>query len=211
MAESASLRLIAGLGNPGPEYTFTRHNVGFHVVDRLAAMFEATWEKAAKWEAVVAKAGSILLAKPMTYMNLSGHALRAISDFYKIAPGEVAVVTDDMALPLGKLRLRLEGGPGGHNGLESVICELGSEQFPRVRVGIGAPPPGYAADYVTGRFFEEERPVIASAIERAAEATKWAIDNGFVSAMNKFNSDNPPKDDSVRAGKVRDEQTKKEV
>jgi PTH1 family peptidyl-tRNA hydrolase len=185
--ECSPIRLIVGLGNPGPEYAFTRHNAGFLVVDRLAATLEATWEKAAKWEAAVARAGAVFLLKPMTYMNLSGHAVRAISDFYKITPPEVMVITDDMALPLGKLRLRREGGPGGHNGLESVICELGSEEFPRLRVGIGAPPPGYASDYVTGRFLEEERPVIAAAIERATEATKWAIDNGFVSAMNKFN------------------------
>ncbi len=186
-AERPSIRLIAGLGNPGPEYTFTRHNVGFLVLDRLAAMLEASWEKPGKWEAALAKIGSVFLVKPMSYMNLSGQPLRAISDFYKITPEEVLVVTDDMALPLGKLRLRSEGGPGGHNGLESVICELGTEEIPRLRVGIGAPPPAFATDHVLGRFFEEERPVISGAIERAAQATKWAIDNGFVSAMNKFN------------------------
>ena len=182
-----AIRLIVGLGNPGPEYTFTRHNVGFLVLDQLAAMLGATWEKAAKWEAIIARAGSVFLLKPTTFMNLSGHALRAVSNFYKIKPAETVVVTDDMALPLGRLRLRLEGGPGGHNGLESVICELGTEEIPRLRVGIGAPPPDFATDHVLGRFFEEERPVIAGAIERAAQAAKWAIDNGFVSAMNKFN------------------------
>ena len=108
--------MVAGLGNPGPDYAFTRHNVGFLVLDRLAQMLDASWEKAGKWEAVTAKAGSVFLVKPMTFMNLSGHAIRAVSDFYKIMPPEVVVVTDDMALPLGKLRLRLEGGPGGHNG-----------------------------------------------------------------------------------------------
>ena len=182
-----AIRLIVGLGNPGPEYTFTRHNVGFLVLDQLAAMLGAAWEKAAKWESIIARAGSVFLVKPTTFMNLSGHALRAVSDFYKIKPAETVVVTDDMALPLGRLRLRLEGGPGGHNGLESVICELGTEEIPRLRVGIGAPPPDFATDHVLGRFFEEERPVIAGAIERAAQAAKWAIDNGFVSAMNKFN------------------------
>ncbi len=186
-SESLPIRLIAGLGNPGPEYTFTRHNVGFLVLDRLAALLNVGWEKAAKWEAALAKSDSVFLVKPMTYMNLSGRSLRAVSDFYKITPEEMLVVTDDMALPLGKLRLRLEGGPGGHNGLESVICELGTENIPRLRVGIGSPPPELATDHVLGRFFEEERPVIAAAIERAAQAAKWAIDNGLVSAMNNFN------------------------
>jgi PTH1 family peptidyl-tRNA hydrolase len=135
----------------------------------------------------VAKIGPVLLVKPMTFMNLSGQPLVAVADFYKIKPEEMLLVVDDMALPLGRLRLRLEGGTGGHNGLESVICELATEKIARLRVGIGTPPPDTAVDHVLGRFFDEEKPVIEAAIGRAAEAAKWAIDNGLLSAMNTFN------------------------
>lgn len=185
--ERLPVRLVAGLGNPGLEYQWTRHNVGFLVLDKLAATLGAAWEMSNKWGAAFAKSGPLLLIKPMTYMNRSGEPLAAISDFYKIGSEEMLVIIDDMALPLGRLRLRLEGGTGGHNGLESVICELATENIPRLRVGIGSPPPDTAVDHVLGRFFEEERPVIETAIGRAATAAKWAIDNGLLSAMNNFN------------------------
>jgi PTH1 family peptidyl-tRNA hydrolase len=181
------IRLVAGLGNPGSEYAVTRHNVGFMVVDRLAAQLGAAWQKSAKWEAVTAKAADILLMRPTTYMNHSGWPLRAVADFYKIAPQQILVVLDDLALPLGRIRLRAEGGSGGHNGMESILAQLGTEQIPRLRIGIGAAPREGATDYVLGRFFEEEKPVVASAIDRAVEAVKCAIDKGLVSAMNSFN------------------------
>ena len=184
---SPPVRLIVGLGNPGPDYQFTRHNIGFVVIDRLAAQLGASWENSSKWGAAVAKAGDVLLVKPMTYMNRSGEPLRAVAQFYKVEAGETLVVMDDMALPLGRIRLRLDGGTGGHNGLESIILQLGTDGIPRLRVGIGAPPPEGAVDYVLGRFFEEEKPVVIEAVERAAAAAKWAIDNGVVSAMNTFN------------------------
>ena len=184
---SPPVRLIVGLGNPGPDYQFTRHNIGFVVIDRLAAQLGASWENSSKWGAAVAQAGDVLLVKPMTYMNRSGEPLRAVAQFYKVEAGETLVVMDDMALPLGRIRLRLDGGTGGHNGLESIILQLGTDGIPRLRVGIGAPPPEGAVDYVLGRFFEEEKPVVIEAVERAAAAAKWAIDNGVVSAMNTFN------------------------
>lgn len=188
MEENLShIRLIAGLGNPGAEYRLTRHNIGFLVVDRLAAQLGATWENSSKWGAAVSKTGNVVLVKPMTFMNRSGEPLGAVLQFYKIEPGEALVVMDDMALPVGRLRLRPDGGTGGHNGLESIILQLGTDQIPRLRVGIGAPPREGAVDYVLGRFFEEERPAVAAAVERAAAAAKWAIDNGVVSAMNTFN------------------------
>ena len=188
MAEgSPTVRLVAGLGNPGADYEFTRHNTGFLVVDRLARQWGTTWKNVRKWGAAVAKAGNVLLVKPMTYMNRSGEPLRAVAQFYKVEPGEILVVMDDMALPLGRIRIRLEGGPGGHNGLESIILQLGSDRIPRLRLGIGAAPPGGAVDWVLGRFFEEERPEVAAMVERAAEAAKWAIDKDVVSAMNTFN------------------------
>jgi PTH1 family peptidyl-tRNA hydrolase len=181
------IRLVAGLGNPGPEYAATRHNVGFLVVDRLAAQLEVRWQKSAKWGAVTAKSGHVLFVKPMTYMNRSGESLRAVADFYKIEPQEILVVLDDLALPLGRVRLRAEGGTGGHNGMESILAHFDTEQIPRLRFGIGAAPPEGATDYVLGQFFDEEKPLVRSAIDRAVEAVKCAIDKGLVSAMNTFN------------------------
>ncbi len=185
--EEKPIRLVAGLGNPGPEYAATRHNIGFMVVDRLAAKLGSTWEKAAKSEALSAKCGGALLVKPMSFMNRSGHPLFAIAQFYKIDPAEMLVVLDDMALPLGRLRLRSGGGTGGHNGLDSIIMQFGTDEIPRMRIGIGEAPPAGSVDYVLSRFFEEEKPMIGSTIDRAVEAAKCAIDNGLVSAMNTFN------------------------
>jgi peptidyl-tRNA hydrolase, PTH1 family len=181
------IRLIAGLGNPGPEYAETRHNIGFLVVDRVAAQLGSTWERSTKWDAVTAKSDEVLLVKPMSFMNRSGHPLLAVAQFYKIAPQELLVVLDDFALPLGRIRIRPDGGTGGHNGLESIIVQFGSDQIPRLRVGIGTAPRDGGVDYVLGRFFEEEMPLVRSTIDRAADAVKCAIDNGLVSAMNTFN------------------------
>ncbi|HEV3409138.1 MAG TPA: aminoacyl-tRNA hydrolase [Chthoniobacterales bacterium] len=175
------------MGNPGPEYERTRHNIGFAVLDRLAADAGVTWQREQKWGAYWAKTERGLLVKPMTYMNRSGEPLLKIAQFYKIEPNEMLLVLDDMALELGRLRLRLEGGTGGHNGLESVIVNFGTESIPRLRIGIGTAPQFGSVDYVLGRFFAEEIPVVEKAITRAAEAVKWSIDNGLLSAMNTFN------------------------
>jgi PTH1 family peptidyl-tRNA hydrolase len=181
------IRLIAGLGNPGPEYAATRHNIGFIVVDHFAAQFGSAWEKIAKWNALSAKCGAVLLVKPLSSMNRSGYPLFALAQFYKIEPQEILVVLDDFSLRLGRLRMRGRGGPGGHNGLESVIAQFGTEEIPRLRIGIGAAPREGSADYVLGRFFDEEKSIMRSTIDRAVEALKCAIDNGLVSAMNTFN------------------------
>ena len=181
------IRLIAGLGNPGSEHAATRHNIGFMVVNQLATQFGSTWEKSAKWEALSAKCGSVLLVKPLSFMNRSGYPLFAVAQFYKIEPQEMLVVLDDFSLSLGRLRLRPRGGPCGHNGLESVIVQFGTEEIPRLRIGIGAAPREGSADYVLSRFFDEEKPIVRSTIDRAVEALKCAIDNGLVSAMNTFN------------------------
>jgi PTH1 family peptidyl-tRNA hydrolase len=190
--QESQIRLVAGLGNPGPEYAATRHNIGFMVVDQLAAQFGSIWEKSSKWDALIAKLGSVFLAKPMTYMNRSGYAVLELVQFYKIQPSEILVVLDDIALPLGRLRLRASGGSGGHNGLESIILQFGTEDIPRLRIGIGEAPQSGSVDYVLSRFFEEEKPVVRSAIDRATEAVKCAIDNNLISAMNIFNKTEEP-------------------
>jgi peptidyl-tRNA hydrolase, PTH1 family len=186
------IRLVAGLGNPGAEYASTRHNIGFMVADQLAAKFGSTWEKSTKWDALLAKCGDVFLTKPMSYMNRSGYPLLEIAQFHKIDPPEILVMLDDMALPLGRLRLRLGGGSGGHNGLESVILQFGTEEIPRLRIGIGEAPAGGSVDYVLSRFFEEEKPIVRSTIDRAAAAVKCAIDNDLISAMNIFNKAEEP-------------------
>jgi PTH1 family peptidyl-tRNA hydrolase len=183
----APIRLVAGLGNPGAEYAATRHNIGFMVVDRFVGRGGSTWDRSPKWEALTAKCGEVLFAKPLSFMNRSGHPLFAIAQFYKIEPEEILVVLDDFALPLGRIRIRSEGGTGGHNGLESIIVQFGADKIPRLRVGIGEATSEGSVDYVLSRFLEEEKPLVRSTIDRAVEAVKWAIDKGLVSAMNNFN------------------------
>jgi peptidyl-tRNA hydrolase, PTH1 family len=187
VTDDKNIRLVAGLGNPGAEYAHTRHNVGFMVVDLLVHEAGLSWEKSSQWDAVTTKFGNALLVKPASYMNRSGHPLGAIAQFFKILPQELLVVLDDFSLPLGRLRIWQSGGPGGHNGLESIIVQFGIEEIPRLRVGIGPAPADEATDYVLSDFFEEQRPLVKLTIARAAEAAKCAIDKGVVSAMNTFN------------------------
>src|SRR5215212_9053081 len=175
------IRLVAGLGNPGPEYQATRHNIGFMVLDRLAADLGVTWGKFGKAEAAVGKTTDLLLVKPLAFMNRSGFPLLAVAQFYKVQPEEMLIVFDDFALPLGRLRIRPDGGTGGHNGMESIIVQFSTDKIARLRIGIGGAPAGAAVDHVLGRFFEEES-VVRNAIDRAVEAVKWAIDKGLVSA-----------------------------
>ena len=185
--DAPPIRLVAGLGNPGAEYAHTRHNVGFMIVDFLAHKAGLVWEKSSKWDAATTKLGQAMLVKPASYMNRSGQPLHAIAQFFKISPQEILVLVDDFSLPIGRVRIRQSGGAGGHNGLESIIVQFGTEEIPRLRVGIGAPPAEGTTDYVLSNFFEEQKPLVSLAIERAAEAVKCAIDKGIVSAMNTFN------------------------
>ncbi len=186
--------MVVGLGNPGPEYAGTRHNIGFRLVDELAARLKVQVSKPL-FKALTGRAEisgkAVILAKPMTYMNLSGDAVAALVSRYKISAPGLVVVYDDVDLPPGKIRVRSRGGHGGHRGMESIIDRLGSSDFARVRVGIGRPPhPGYdVADWVLGRLTGEEEALAGQAIERAAEAVVTIICRGTEEAMNKFNRD----------------------
>lgn len=188
--EHMQRRLIVGLGNPGPEYAGTRHNVGFEVVDCLASRHHIPLRRrtlrALLGEGVI-EGHPVILAKPMTYMNLSGEAVGAIVRRYRIPLENIVVVVDDIALPTGKLRLRLKGSSGGHNGLESIQRHLHTMEYPRVRIGVGAARPGAMVDHVLSRFRPEEREPIAEAIERAADAVEAALREGFEKAMNTYN------------------------
>lgn len=179
-------RLVVGLGNPGREYADTRHNVGFQILDRLADRARADWRHEKRWQADVARVEQTYLLKPLTYMNLSGQAVRAVSDFYKIEAGETLVVLDDLALPLGRLRLRKSGSSGGHNGLQSIIDHLGTAAVPRLRVGIGSATGG-TVEHVLGRFALEEREPLAHSLARAMEAIDCAQTRGLEAAMNTYN------------------------
>jgi PTH1 family peptidyl-tRNA hydrolase len=179
-------RLIVGLGNPGREYLKTRHNVGFMLLDRLAAQERTPWRS--RKGAEVAKAGPVFLCKPVTFMNLSGEAVRPLANFYKIDPAQTLVVLDDLALPLGKLRFRARGSSGGHKGLQSIIEHLGTLDIPRLRIGIGAPA-GPAVGHVLGRFALDEREPLEQSLDRALAAIDCAQTRGLEAAMNTFNQD----------------------
>jgi PTH1 family peptidyl-tRNA hydrolase len=186
MPEPATFRLVVGLGNPGREYADTRHNVGFLIVDRLAARDRAEWKRERRWQTEVARAGQVQLCKPLTYMNLSGQTVRAVTDFYKIEPPQTLVILDDFALPLGKLRFRPSGSSGGHNGLQSVIEHLGTPAVPRLRIGIGGATAS-TVDHVLGRFALDEREPLEQSLACAVEAIDFAQSNGLAAAMNRFN------------------------
>jgi len=185
------LKLIVGLGNPGREYEHTRHNVGFQVAEELAHRYRVTLKSHAKWKAKAAKIAEIgdgvLLAEPTTFMNLSGWAVREIAGFHKLAPSDLLIVVDDADLPLGRLRLRTSGSAGGHNGLKSIIQELGTIEFPRLRVGVGRQP-GELKNHVLGRFSDEEKTQIDAAVKRAADAAELFAKEDILAAMNRFNA-----------------------
>ena len=184
--------LVVGLGNPGSQYDGTRHNAGFAVADELARRGGFAIQRV-KFKALTAAAQvggqGVLVMKPVTYMNLSGEAVGEAARFYKLAPDHVLVVSDDVDLPLGKLRLRVGGSAGGHNGLKSIIQHLGSDQFPRLKVGVGGKPhPDYdLADWVLGKLQGEDKKVMDEAVKRAADAVECFLKDGPQKAMNQFN------------------------
>ena len=196
------MKIVVGLGNPGSRYAGTRHNVGFEVIDALACHPQVNPFRE-KFESLIAEIRSgedtLLLVKPQTYMNLSGRAVRALMDFYKLPPQHLLVVCDDIHLPLGKLRLRPRGSHGGHNGLRNIQLHLGMEEYPRLRIGVGEPELGEAVDHVLSRFRASEQPIIAETIARAAQAVECWARQGIEAAMNRFNApDKPAKSSSSR-------------
>ncbi len=187
------MKVIVGLGNPGAEYATTRHNVGFMVIDRLVSDLDAAVKKK-MFRALVGRGQigdeKVVLAKPQTYMNLSGEAVGALLNWYKLAATDLIVIYDDLDLPLGKLRIRPKGGPGGHKGIQSIIRVLGTENFPRIRIGIGRPSwSGFEADYVLGRFASEEAEEIKEALDLAAKAVHCIVLEGVDRAMNIYNKE----------------------
>jgi len=197
--EQYPLKLIVGLGNPGPTYADSRHNLGFQCLNLLAKKegieFAKQQSKAkiGKGEVLGRK---VILAKPRTYMNLSGTSVVPLMHYYKIDPADLVAIYDDMDLPLGKIRIRERGGAGGHNGMKSIIQNLGTEDFPRIRVGIGSrenlemvdsPQPSRTPQYVLGRFTAEEKPIIDEVRRRVVDALCCILTDGIAAAMNRYN------------------------
>ncbi|KJS02001.1 MAG: peptidyl-tRNA hydrolase [Peptococcaceae bacterium BRH_c4a] len=184
--------LVVGLGNPGREYAGTRHNMGFRLVDLLSGKLKAPVGKnifKAYTGRALLSGKTVILAKPQTFMNLSGNSVAALMNWFKIPPSDIVVAYDDLDLPPGRIRLKPDGGHGGHRGMESVIEKLGTGIFPRVRIGIGRPPhPGYeVTDWVLGKPAGEEEHLLGPALEKAAEAVITLINEGIDAAMNRHN------------------------
>lgn len=184
--------LIAGLGNPKKEYDNTRHNIGFELIDALAEKHHISVmdvkHKALTGRGMI-EGHKVTLAKPLTFMNLSGESIRALVDYYKIdCESELIVVSDDINLPPGQIRIRKAGSAGGHNGLKNIIGQLGSESFARIRIGVGEKPKGYdLADYVLGHFSKEEKPLMKEGILKAVSAAEMMLEGEIDRAMNEFN------------------------
>ena len=190
--ENRYMYLIVGLGNPGREYDKTRHNAGFDTMDVLADMLNTSVEekkfKGLYGRGLIGGEKAILL-KPQTFMNLSGESIRAAADFYKVDPDHIIVIYDDISLEPGQLRIRKKGSAGGHNGIKSIIAHLGTQEFPRIKVGVGAKPDRMdLADYVLGHFSQIESRVMDDAAKEAAQAAQAMILDGIEAAMNRYNS-----------------------
>jgi peptidyl-tRNA hydrolase, PTH1 family len=192
-------QLIVGLGNPGAKYDRTRHNIGFDVVDQLAQWWQVSLSEQKKFQGLFGEGmvggKKVRLLKPTTYMNNSGQAIRAVVDWYKLPPESVLVIYDEMALPIGKLRLRLSGSAGGHNGMKSAIAHLGSQNFPRLRIGIGSADSNKdTVSHVLGKFSPNEANLMNEAIKLAAEAVEYSLKQDVEKAMSLYNSRSVPTD-----------------
>lgn len=196
------MKLIVGLGNPGPQYTDTRHNIGYMIVEHLSHELTeraAAWENDTKHKAMIAKAGDVILVKPLTFMNNSGVAVRGLMEYYKLKPVDVWVIHDDIDLPLGKIRIRQKGGTAGHNGVTSILNELNSDEFVRFRMGIGRGKESTGQSenknlshrsviaFVLSRFTQSEAGTLKHLVKHGSQAVRLALDSGMDKAMNRFN------------------------
>ena len=185
------MKVVAGLGNPGKKYDNTPHNIGFEIVDLLADKLSAGWKTHANFRVSAAKASwkgaQLLLVKPQTFMNLSGTGIAPLMRYFRCEPEDLTVVVDDADLPLGRLRIRAKGGAGGHNGLASIIENLGTQEFARLRVGVGRETPGGLIKHVLNKFAADQKKMVESAVETAAEAVLCLIDNDLTESMNRYN------------------------
>ncbi|MFD3448311.1 aminoacyl-tRNA hydrolase [Microbacteriaceae bacterium 4G12] len=185
------MKLIVGLGNPGREYEATRHNIGFMVIDELCKKWGINLNQQ-KFKGLygsgVVNGEKVIVLKPLTYMNLSGESIRALMDYYKLDVEDIVIMYDDLDLPVGKLRLRMKGSAGGHNGMRSTIAHLGTQEFNRIRIGIDRPKNGMkVVDYVLGRFTVEELPDVQQSIQKSADACEKWLTTPFLQVMNTFN------------------------
>lgn len=183
--------VIVGLGNPGKEYADTKHNVGFRVIDRLADKYNIDVSKF-KYRAFTGdgmiNGKKVFLVKPQTYMNLSGESIKEVMSFYKVPVENMTIIFDDTSLPLSMIRIKEKGSAGGHNGIKSIIAHMGTDEFARIKVGIGEKPNGWdLADYVLAKFSADDAPLIEAGIDKAAEAVEMMLSSGMKDAMNKFN------------------------
>ena len=184
------MKLIVGLGNPGKEYENTRHNTGFMVMDRLADVFNVSISNSkfkGEYVKFKYKGEDVIFLKPLKYMNLSGDSVIQIMKYFKIDVEDLVVIYDDLDMPVGKLRLRESGSAGGHNGIKSIIAQVKTQSFKRIRVGIDRHPHIKVVDYVLGHFTKEEQPLIDEGVENAVKAVELYLDKDFTAAMNAFN------------------------
>jgi PTH1 family peptidyl-tRNA hydrolase len=181
------VRLLVGLGNPGPKYERTRHNVGFRIAEEAARKLSVPLGES-RWNAVMGRSGQIAVLLPQTFMNLSGESVGHAARFWKVDAADIVVAHDDMDLEFGRIQIKQGGGDGGHNGLKSIKQHLGTPDFVRIRFGVGRPPPQWeGADWVLGRFSQDEETALSDLVPRAAEAAAAAVEEGAVPAMNKHN------------------------
>lgn len=198
------VRIIVGLGNPGREYAATRHNVGFMVMERLAVALRTEWKLDRARKGELASGPGVLLVRPQTFMNNSGECVGPLMRYFKFLPEQVLVIYDDISFPVGTLRLRAAGSAGGHNGMKSLIAHLGSERFPRLRIGVGAPGQKSMVSHVLGHFSPEEKPLLEESLIRATEAALCVLQEGFEKAANRFNIKKEKKKDKKAGPPISD-------
>lgn len=189
--EVGKMKIMVGLGNPGKQYEYTRHNVGFDVIEELSRRFNIPLDQS-KLKGLYGigfyKGEKVLLLKPLTYMNLSGESIRAVMDYYDIGLEDLLVIYDDLDLPVGKIRLRQKGSAGGHNGIKSTVAHLGTQAFNRIRIGIDRPQNGMSVpDYVLGKFHKEEQSQVQDVVQKSADACEAWLERPFIQVMNDFN------------------------